>query len=349
MARWADDPESAAQALIAGALDELMAIGGQTLGPDPVPRAVLLAEGAPALCTLLEQRKVAVHAWCRRAYSERSATPEPPPGLFDASLLRLPKSREEQRMAVHQCLGALKPDGRLIVYGGNDEGIRSFQKNLAELGPVETIAARGHGRVLQLKRGTVTAPIRPRLADWREAHPGPYGKPWISYPGLFAGGAPDPGTALLLAHLPKIAPQARILDYGCGPGAIAAAIRRVEPTAVLTLLDNDSVALAAAGENVPDATQILSGSLCAISAQKFDLIISNPPLHAGFRDTLEPLLRLIAEAPAHLTASGQLILVVQRRIALDTALAARFGVVGILADDGRYRVWCADKPKQTSK
>lgn len=202
--------------------------------------------------------------------------------------------------------------------------------------------ARGHGRILQLRRADVTAPLRPRLRDWRDQHRGAEpSQTWLSYPGLFAAGAPDPGTTLLLTRLPKITEGTRILDYGCGPGAIAAAIRRVEPSAVLTLLDNDSVALAAALENVPDATQVLGCRLDAAGVQKFDLIVSNPPLHSGFRETLEPLLQLIADAPGHLTASGTLLIVVQRRIALDAALAASFGTVETMADDGRYRVWAA--------
>jgi 16S rRNA (guanine1207-N2)-methyltransferase len=345
MTRWADEPEQAAQTLIAGALDEL-ALAGR----------VLLAEGAPVLLRLLERSAATVTCWRRRAGAEQGAEPEPPglwgqthgsepkapAGPFDAVLLRLPKSREEQRMAAHQCLGVLGPEGRLIVYGGNDEGVRSFQKNLGELGPVETIAARGHGRVLTLKRADVVAPVRARLSEWRETHAQAGGAAdWISYPGLFAGGAPDPGTALLLAKLPKVAAGAWVLDYGCGPGALSAALRRAEPTVELTLLDNDSVALVAARENVPGAQLVLGASLAAVGAQKFDLIISNPPLHLGFRETTEPLLRLITDARGHLSADGQLVIVVQRRIALDDAMAKSFGTVETVADDGRYRVWRA--------
>ncbi len=331
MTRWADEPEQAAQALIAGTLDEL-ALAGH----------VLLAEGAPLLQRLLEQRGVAVACWRRRVGAELAAEPEPAGGPFDVVLLRLPKSREEQRMAAHQCLGVLAETGRLIVYGGNDEGVRSFQKNLSELGPVETIAARGHGRVLALKRADVMVRVRARLAEWREVHAvAGAAEAWISYPGLFAGGAPDAGTALLLAKLPKVEAGARVLDYGCGPGALSAALQRAEPTVELTLLDNDSVALVAAAENVPGAAFVLGPSLAAVGAQIFDLIISNPPLHLGFRETTEPLLRLIADARRHLSADGQLVIVVQRRIALDAALAAAFGTVVTLADDGRYRVWRA--------
>ena len=49
----------------------------------------------------------------------------PPAGPFDPALLRLPKARDEQEMAVHAALERAAPAGRLIVYGGNDEGIRS--------------------------------------------------------------------------------------------------------------------------------------------------------------------------------------------------------------------------------
>jgi 16S rRNA (guanine1207-N2)-methyltransferase len=331
MTRWADEPEQAAQALIAGAIDEL-ALAGR----------VLLAEGAPLLQRVLERAGMAVASWRRRAGAELAAAAEPLDGPYDAVLLRLPKSREEQRMAAHQCLGVLAPEGRLIVYGGNDEGVRSFQKNLGELGLVETVAARGHGRVLALKRADVTVPVRARLAEWREAH-GQAGDraDWVSYPGLFAGGAPDAGTALLLAKLPKVAAGARVLDYGCGPGALSAALRHAEPAVQLTLLDNDSVALVAAAENVPGAMLVLGAALAAVGAQKFDLIISNPPLHLGFRETTEPLLRLISDARGHLSADGQLVIVVQRRIALDAALAAVFGTVETVADNGRYRVWRA--------
>ncbi len=340
MTRWSDAPEQAAAALIAGALDELQPTWGQANGADTNARSVLLAEAMPAFQALLQQRGLAVQCWHRRVRLDQPAQMEPPPGPFDAALLRLPKSREEQRMAAHQCLGTLAPHGRLIVYGGNDEGIRSFQKNLAELGVVETLLTRGHGRILQLLRADVTVPLRPRLADWRETYPGAGGsKPWISYPGLFAGGAPDAGTALLLRHLPAIAADACVLDYGCGPGAISAAIRARMPDTPLTVLDNDTVALLAAAENLPDATTVLGSTLTGLP--KFDLIVSNPPLHAGFMETTAPLMRLIADAPLHLTPAGALVIVVQRRIALDTALAAAFGTVETLADDGRYRVWLA--------
>ena len=287
--------------------------------------------------------------WNRRFQLDGAGNPEPPSGPFASALLRLPKSRAEQLMSAHLCLGALTRTGRLIVYGGNDEGIRSFQKILGELGPTATLVTRGHGRILELKRQDVTAPLKPQLADWRQVHAAPAGgstRSWVSYPGLFAGGEPDPGTMLLLEHLPQLPHGATVLDYGAGPGAISAHLERSVPAARLSLLDNDSVALLAAAENVPGATLIAGDRLGAAANQRYDLIVSNPPLHVGFKEDTGALLRLIADAPANLKPGGTLLLVVQARIMLDRTLAASFTTTETLANNGRYRVWRGSGAKQ---
>jgi 16S rRNA (guanine1207-N2)-methyltransferase len=327
--RWTSEPEAAALALIVSALETL------ELGD-----SVLLAGGTHALSTHLQAAGRTIAHWNRRCASAAGATADPPDGTFSSALLRLPKSRDEQLMAVHQCLGALTPTGRLFVYGGNDEGVRSFQKTLADLGAVTTLAARGHGRVLELQRQDVNVPLKPRLAKWRTTS----GDDWVSYPGLFAGGTPDPGTLLLLQHLPDFADDMSVLDYGCGPGAIAAAIRTRQPNAKLTLIDNDAVALVAAAENVPGAALLLGADLAAAGNARYSLIVSNPPLHTGFKEDLAPLNRFIEMAPAHLTERGALVMVVQRRIPLDRTLSQVFDAVETVADDGRYRIWRAHTP-----
>lgn len=329
MTRWTSDPEAAAAALMADALSEI-----------DVGDRVLLAGGEASLVSRLVAPERTVTRWSRRVQPQAIVQPEPPAGPYTAALLRLPKSRDEQLMAAHQCLGALAPDGRLIVYGGNDEGIRTFLRTLGKLGAVTTLTARGHGRIIALGRRDVSGVVAPRLADWRQQADA--GRSWTSFPGLFAAGTPDPGTALLLAHLPALPGDANVLDYGAGPGAIAEAIGAAQPSVRLTLLDNDSVALVAAATNVPSAKAWLLGdSLQATGDSRFQMIVSNPPLHVGFKEDLSALLCLIAEAPDHLAKTGVLLLVVQRRIALERTLAASFSSVSTLADDGRYRVWRA--------
>ncbi len=327
MSSWAHDPEAAATALIASALDDL------DLGD-----RVLLASTDSALLRRLDRQVNAV-LWSRRTAPSAIVQPDPPSGPYACAMMRLPKSRDEQIMTAHQCLGALEPSGRLYVYGGNSEGIRSFEKRLADLGVIATVMARGHGRILELKRADVTGDLKPSHADWRQVLDDPAG--WVSYPGLFAAGASDPGTALLLGNLPDFADGCKVLDFGCGPGAIAAAVRRLQPSAHVQMLDNDTIALVAARENVPNAAARLGSSLENLNGSGLDLIISNPPLHIGFKEDLSPLLKLIAAAPKCLAPTGTLMLVVQRRIALERVLADAFSAVDVVADDGRFRVWRA--------
>ena len=71
-------------------------------------------------------------------------------------------------MAAHACLSVLAPGGRLVVYGGNDEGIRSAAGMIERLcGGVETLATRGHGRVVAAHRPADPSQLRASLAAWR--------------------------------------------------------------------------------------------------------------------------------------------------------------------------------------
>ncbi|HJZ43589.1 MAG TPA: methyltransferase, partial [Hyphomicrobiaceae bacterium] len=285
--------------------------------------------------------------WNRRLTCERRAEAWPPAGPFDLAVLRLPKAKDEQEMATHACLGVLAPDGRLILYGGNDEGIRSAAAMLAQLsGPVETLATRGHGRVVAARRPSDATRLRGSLAAWRRTVPlaiGGLTRDWVTYPGIFAADRIDEGTALLLSALPALPPRANVLDFGCGSGVIGAAVRATNPGVALALLDNDAVALAAAGENVSGARLILGDRFGDAGETAYDAILSNPPLHRGIAEDHAQLEQLVTRAPEHLGAGGLLQVVVQRRVPLDRLLSAQFDQVRIVAENGRYRVWRGER------
>jgi 16S rRNA (guanine1207-N2)-methyltransferase len=333
MSHWRTDPTRAADALIRSALADL------SMQPNA---RVLLINQSGTLPQMLAADGINAIVWNRRLGPAHGAASQPPTGPFDLAILRLPKSKDECAMLAHQAAATLTTTGRLIIYGGNDEGIKTVPARLTELSSdIQTLSARGHGRVLLLTRpdrqpsGTLPA--------WRQTTtlslpPGPP-RPWISYPGLFAGGALDPGTALLLAHLPALKPGASILDYGCGTGPIARTLVDRDPTARIDLLDNDTLALLAASENVPNARTVLGSDLSAVAGNHYDLIVSNPPIHDGIREDHRLLQHLMSAASAHLKPKGHMMLVVQRRIPLDTHLAANFRHVSTPADDGRFRLW----------
>jgi 16S rRNA (guanine1207-N2)-methyltransferase len=209
-------------------------------------------------------------------------------------------------------------------------------------GEAETIATRGHGRVVAARRPADVSHLRASLAAWRRTTTLEIGgsrRVWVFYPGVFAADRIDAGTALLMGVLPPLPPRASVLDYGCGSGLIGASAWRCEPGIALDMLDNDAVALAAAAENVPQGRAILGGRLADAGASAYDAILANPPLHRGIAEDHALLRQLVADAPKHLKSGGVLQIVVQRRVPLERLLAEHFATVTMPAENGRFRVW----------
>ena len=337
MSRWRNEPEATAARLIAGCLESID-VGGRVLLANPPAGGELRAR--------LAERGNRCDVWARRLGDGVEARPWPPSGPFDAVLLRLPRAKEEQAMAAHAALSVLAPAGRLIVYGGNEEGIRSSVAMLARFcGEVETLSARGHGRVLAVHRPADLSSIRGALSSWRTTTRvviGDIARPWVSYPGVFAAGRIDPATRLLIGVLPALPRGARLLDFGCGSGLIGASALAQMPGVSLDMLDNDTVALAAARENVAEGRPILAARLADAPAG-YDAILSNPPLHRGIAEDHRSLDELITEAPRHLTARGVLQIVVQRRVGVLPLLQQRFARVDVAAQNEGYRVVRAER------
>ena len=337
MSRWAHDPDAAADALIGRSLDAVDLSG-----------RILLANPSGGLPAMLAARGVACELWQRRLQAGGSAQAWPPAGPFELAIMRLAKAKDEQEMAAHAVLSVLGPEALLLLYGGNNEGIRSAAavlEGLCGTGSVETIAQRGHGRVLAARRPRQQALLRQDLDQWRRVSPLNIAgriRPWVSYPGLFAEGRVDDGTALLLEVLPALSAGARIADFGCGSGVIGAALAPL-PGIGLDMIDHDSLALLAARENVPAGRALLAASLSGAGGALYDAILSNPPLHAGMTESHTALNQLVVEAPAHLVRGGCLRIVLQRRLPLAQLLAQHLSQVCVLADNGRYRVWQAQR------
>jgi release factor glutamine methyltransferase len=147
---------------------------------------------------------------------------------------------------------------------------------------------------------------------------------------------PRPETETLveagLSKLPEPGSSARILDVGTGSGAIALSLASERPQAEITATDLSKAALQIATENadhlhIGERVRFVVGDLFEpVAAERFDLIVSNPPyvaredagslppelahepemaLFAGC-DGLDLIRRLIAEAGEHLFSGGWL-------------------------------------------
>jgi len=280
--------------------------------------------------------------WRRLAVGGRAARAWAPDGMFDVATLRLPRGKALLDMQLHAVAARLKPGATLWVYGANDEGIRSATKRLMPLFEGgETIDTRRHCRVLQARR--TEAPARGEIGDWEEVLDlGEAVGEVASWPGLFAHGRLDDGSAMLIDALSDDDIYGTMLDYGCGAGALSLAALRRNPTCRITGVDIDALALHAARRNVPDMKLHLGDGIAALpKGVRFDRILSNPPFHTGKDEDFGALTGLIEAAPNLLKVGGRLIMVTQRTAGGAKALRARLPKLTVIAEDRRFQVFRA--------
>ena len=336
--RGADWRDQAAARLMSGALGR-SGIRGNVL---------VMLEHLPEVAAAAERAAGRARSWHRFTKEGRSASAWIPAGPFDAATLRLPKAKEDFHMALHAAVSALHIGAPLWVYGANDEGAASAGRIMESLlGPVRTIASGGRCRVLKAVRQAGFPTPRGTLEEWRRTTPleFPDGwREWISYPGVFAHGRLDEGTRSLLEAI-RLLPLAgrQILDFGCGSGVIGAFLSTLEPTVCVDFLDGDAIALAAAGENIPQARLILSDGFEVPAPHLYDLIVSNPPYHEGKVETPRIIERLVRGSHDRLAGGGSLVFVTQRRFPLFALMESTFEAVEVLIDAGPHRVWQAKK------
>ena len=128
--------------------------------------------------------------------------------------------------------------------------------------------------------------------------------------GLFSPKQIDEGTRLLLDHI-EIAPDASVLDLGCGYGPIGLTLAKLAPKGQVHLVDKDFVAIEYATKNatlnhLKNTQAYRSNGFGQVPEhQKFDLIVSNVPAKIG----TELLSIFLHDARAHLNPGGSLYIV----------------------------------------
>ncbi|MCI4344195.1 MAG: methyltransferase, partial [Thermoplasmata archaeon] len=105
-------------------------------------------------------------------------------------------------------------------------------------------------------------------------------------------------------------PTDRILDLGCGWGAIGAAAARAAPQGQVLLTDVNRRAVLLARSNlrrnrIANAEARIGSMFEPAAGNAFDIIATNPPYHIG----RPAILALLEAVPAHLRPDGYLLMV----------------------------------------
>jgi 16S rRNA (guanine1207-N2)-methyltransferase len=144
--------------------------------------------------------------------------------------------------------------------------------------------------------------------------------------GVFAHRELDEGSRLLIEAM-RISPTARVLDWGCGYGAIGIVAAGLASRGHVTFIDVDIRATRLTQRNleengVTNAEVILGDGLRDLPPKtRFDVVVSNPPTHSG-REVLDDM---VAGAYKALRPRGQLYLVINRLLSLRRQVDSVFG------------------------
>lgn len=240
----------------------------------------------------------------------------------------------------------------MLGVAANDQGARSAQADLTALaGPLSSLSKNrcrvfwsapleGAGNTQQAQDWIDAAAPRPIL-DGR----------FVSRPGLFAWDRIDPASALLAEHIDPDW-RGRAADLGGGWGYLSSQLlARCPGITALDLFEAQAQALPLARLNLgAHADRVTLGlhwhDVTRGLAQRYDVVVTNPPFHAQGRAD-DPALgqAFIAAATQAMAPGGKLLLVANRHLPYEAALQRGFGKVSLLAQRDGFKLFLATAPR----
>ena len=138
---------------------------------------------------------------------------------------------------------------------------------------------------------------------------------FVSRPGVFSYGRFDDGARALL-EVAGVQPGDRVLDLGCGVGAVGAlASQRSGPEGSVTFLDSNLRAIAltelnARANNVPNFRTVATARMEGLDPEGYEIILANPPYYAQ-----SAVARLFVEGSRNLLRPGGRFYLVTKQLA----------------------------------
>jgi 16S rRNA (guanine1207-N2)-methyltransferase len=151
----------------------------------------------------------------------------------------------------------------------------------------------------------------------------------------------DLGTRLLIESM-VLPLSGCVLDIGCGYGAVGIAAAKSSPKLHVVMSDVNMRAVRLAKKNL-ELNKVVNAAVTygylydTVETQKFDCILSNPPVSAGM-DTVKAI---VQQAPKVMNPKASFQMVIRSKIgakALPCLFSETFGNCKILSRESGYRV-----------
>jgi len=259
-----------------------------------------------------------------------------PPGALKNLAMLAPPGAVERRHVLGLALRALSPGAPFLVLAPKDKGGGRLAKELAELGCIAHETAKRHHRICAAAASHDPEAVEAAIAAGAPRFSESLGL-WTQ-PGVFSWDRIDPGSALLIRHLPEF--SGRGADFGCGLGLLAHKILRSTRVSQLTLIDIDRRAVELCRRNVDDSRiALLWADVRAVAGlDSLDFVVMNPPFHEAGAENRALGLAFIDKAAAVLRKGGLCWLVANRHLPYEAALARHFRESRAVADEGGYKI-----------
>lgn len=264
------------------------------------------------------------------------------PGSSAGLIVHAPASTLERHAVIARAIKALAPGAPLTVLAANDKGGTRLADDLAGFGCSIEANSKRHHRII-----TTARPAHPIGLDEAIAAGEPRLLPDIelwSQPGLFNWDRVDPGSQVLLDHLPQL--KGRGADLGCGFGTLAHAVMAQGQCLQMTLIDIDQRALAMAKRNLPSLGVVtLWADVRTTKAlpTALDFVVMNPPFHDGGVEDRSLGITFIQKAAAMLRPGGVLWMTANRHLPYETVLAPLFQTVTQVTQAKGFKIYSAQK------
>lgn len=259
---------------------------------------------------------------------------------FDLVLVRPGKARALLAEQLHHAGDAVR-EGTPVVLGEMVKHLGRWMTDVLEdhIGPTSASLAHRKARLLRAERDSKYA----EAPAWT-SYEGPQGIELHNAPGTFAASGVDAGSQLLLQSLPDDLGSARVADLGCGNGVLAIGSALRNPDASYLLVDESAAAVASAARsweaNLPGRpVDIVHGDgLHDAPEASLDVVLCNPPFHAG--TTVDEWIgqRLLEQAHRALRPGGSLYVVANRHLNHHRYLRHAFDTVEVLASNPKFSV-----------
>ncbi|MGO4707165.1 class I SAM-dependent methyltransferase [Microvirga sp. 2MCAF38] len=257
-------------------------------------------------------------------------------------LMLAPPGTIERRYTLALALKALTPGAMLTVLAPKDKGGSRLAKELSSFGCTVSETARRHYRICVCARPIALTGLDDALAAGAPRFDEALGL-WTQ-PGVFSWNRVDPGSALLVQHLPVLA--GRGADFGCGLGYLSRAALSSSKIEQLTLIDIDRRSVEATQRNIVDPRAAFQWADIRKSGAQLtglDFVLMNPPFHDGGSEDQSLGQSFIRRAAEALRPGGICWLVANRHLPYEAMMKSHFKRVTPKIEAGGYKIYEAQK------